>query len=254
MNMRRLAIVLSLLSLIVLSATLLLRFGKRVTTAPPEAAPERASEEVASPAPAEAPAAEPSAPREVFADWVALGSGCRGRFDKAGDVTMERVAGSATSSDVYKVRFRFERFRLSSGDRAAGAPLDFARECAVRVQLGPPAGKRVKNIVGRTQVISNKGADVKLTLLSELLIGSASLGRSVLVYDMGAAHRAKDDVFELAPDKASDPTLPALKCAERKVLGFDYSWIVERKTAGAEVSVELSGAQMLELEVELTDC
>lgn len=195
----------------------------------------------------------PDETQEVFRDWIALGSGCRGRFDMDGDVTLERMTVPG-ARDIHRVQLRFARFRLSTAEREPDEPLNFARECAVRIQLGPPPGKRIQRVTARTGVASTKSKGAKLILLGNLELGAVTIGRKLLVYEPGTEHGAKEDSFDLASGSKPEEVLPPLSCGEGKIVGFDYTWIAERKAATDEVSVELSGDQVLELDAELSDC
>jgi hypothetical protein len=201
-----------------------------------------------------APNAEAAEPPPVFRDWLALGSGCHARSGDAGDVTMERFTLVSGSSVVHRARFHLEQYRLQTADRAAGEPLDFARECAVRVQLGPPAGKRIARVAARMAVVSSKSEGVKLTVLEELHLGVAILGRSMIVHESGSAHEDRRDDFDFVSGARPGEVLPPLGCSEGKLVGFDSTWIAERKAPSDQVTVRLEGDQVVDIDVELSDC
>lgn len=239
---------------------------------PPVAAPVAAPPPVAAPTPVAAPSAEPapapaasfareSAPepagdhewkQEVFREWVAFGSGCRARSGEPGDVTMERRTLRSGGRVIHRARFHLDHYRLTTEDRPDGEPLDFARECAIRVQLVPPPGERIARVTARTRVASTKSESARLTVLGELKLGPASLGRKLVVHGPGEALDGREDVFRLAP--GAEEAFPRLACAQSKLVGFDATWLAERPAAADQVFVELSGDRVLDLDAELSDC
>jgi hypothetical protein len=76
-------------------------------------------------------------------EWFALGSGRRAKSDMPGDVTMDVVAGNSTQSNRHQYTFHLDQFRLTSARRLSDAPVRFAKECAIRLAVQPPKGKRI---------------------------------------------------------------------------------------------------------------
>lgn len=87
---------------------------------------------------------------EFIYDWSALGSGCRGMLlEEGGNVTLEENPSKAPSLHRKELRFHFSALKLQSPVPKAEEGkinLEFARDCAVRVALNPPKGKRIKNV------------------------------------------------------------------------------------------------------------
>jgi hypothetical protein len=194
-----------------------------------------------------------SAQMPVLNTWFALGSGCRARSDAPGDVSMERVPQDPARPNVYRARFHLDSYQAASDALGENPPVKFARECAVRLNINPPAGMKLVNLHAATDVIEDKGPGVKLTVRDELKLGNATLGLSDFVYDQGKALFHHDDAVSLTPGTNGLP-MPALKCAEPKIIGFDYTFLVERPSAADEVHVQLNGAKTLEIEAELAPC
>jgi hypothetical protein len=198
-------------------------------------------------------AARPGAELPVLNTWFALGSGCRARSDAAGDVAMERLPQDPNRPNVYRVRFHLDSYQAASDALGANPPVKFARECAVRVNINPPAGMKLVDVHAATDVVEDKGAGVKLTVRNELKLGNATLGAADFVYDQGRALFHHDDAIALKPGLNGAP-MPTLKCAEPKIIGYDYTFLAERPTAADEVHVQLSGAKTLDIEAELAPC
>jgi hypothetical protein len=259
MNRRRAA----MLFLLLLGAALVLC---RVTSATPPAAPPepappmRGAEPPAPTPPQRAPAAE-GPPRadssSVFGEWLALGSGCRARSSEPGNVTMERLAFRRGDLAVQRARFHIDGLRLTGADRPADRLLSFARECAIRVQIGPPPGQRLVDVTARTRVISSKSEGLKLTLSAALRLGAARIAHQLVEYEAAESHQNQEDRFKLSPTENPDDPFPSLSCAAPKLIGFDYTWIAEPTGSGSggDVSVELAGdAEVVDVDATLAAC
>lgn len=197
------------------------------------------------------PQITPQAP--VFAEWIAHGSGCHAKSNQAGDVVMERIAQRAGVNDVHTVRFHLDQLQLTSAGRDSNAPRDFAIECALRVQVIPPAGKRIKLLRAQTSVVSVKSVGTKLTLAGTLKIGAQTLGQKIDIQPAGQKF-AGNVFFDLAPGSEIDQSFPRLACGEPKLGGFDFTWIAERNAMTDEIFVEVSDDKVLEMVAELEDC
>jgi len=199
-----------------------------------------------------APVAQPAKP--ALNDWFALGSGCRARSSEAGDVTMERLPADPARPDVVRARFHLGAMKLASADRAAGAPLKFARECSIRLNVNPPPGMKVTHVAARTSLATTKTAGVSITEQTELLLGRAVLGRRLESHAAGEMVSGRVQDVSLAPGGAGSEPFPALTCAEPKIIGFNLTWIAERASADDAVEVTLGGARTVEIEAELGAC
>ena len=239
--MKRYSWVMLLLSVLLVSATFLLA---------------RSFTEVRSPGPSTGSADVPPSGTDarLFFEWVAHGSGCHAMSSNPGDVAMEILPVQEEGGGVHVARFHLDHYKLASAGRPPEAPLKFARECALRLQVGPPSGKRIKSVKAKTGVVSSKSRDTKLTLAGVLKIGAQTIGEEIVVYEAGADHEHEENALSLAPGKKPEESFPALECMEKKLVGFDYTWIVERRGRSDEVLVELSGERVLDLIVELEDC
>ncbi len=189
----------------------------------------------------------------IFAEWIAQGSGCHAKSDKAGDVTMERLPGPTDKNGIHVVRFHLDQLQLTTARMPLNTPLDFAKECAIRVQVIPPAGKRIKNLFAKTSVVSVKSAGTRLTLAGTLKIGVQTLGQKIVI-QQATSPQAGEETFELAPGSTPEQSFPSLSCGEPKLGGFDFTWIAERRVLTDHVFVEVGDAKVLEMVVEVEDC
>jgi hypothetical protein len=198
-----------------------------------------------------------AADRPVLNTWFALGSGCRARSDASGDVSMEPLPIDPTQPNVYRVRFHLNDFRAASDEVRPGASekasANFARECAVRLNVNPPEGQRLVRVRAATEVVADKGPGAKLTVRGELKLGNTTLGVASAIHDQGIALFHHDEPITLVPGDGGEP-LPKLACGEPKILGFDYTFLVERPSSSDAAHVTLAGPKTLELEAELAPC
>ena len=191
--------------------------------------------------------------KPLFNDWFALGSGCRAKSDLPGNVQMEALPADPTRPSTHRVKFTFKDFQLK-GDTAERAVMQFARECAVRLNINPPEGKRIVDIRAQTSVVASKETGATLDVLSELKLGNASLGIVRRQLDASARIRPEQDAIDLAAGSSGE-ALPHLGCGEHKIIGFDYSWIAKREQKQiSRLSVELGGDKSLVIEATLGDC
>ena len=192
--------------------------------------------------------------KPVLNDWFALGSGCRAKSDLAGNVSMEGVSMDAGTSDRYKAKFIFKDFALR-GDSVDPSVEKFGRECAIRLNINPPPGKRIVGIRAQTRISSSKESGPTLDILSELKLGATSLGKIQQKLDGSARVAAREDSVFLEAGQGVGETLPQLGCGEAKIIGFDYSWIATRsqKQKGS-MNVELGKEKSLVIEAILASC
>jgi hypothetical protein len=192
--------------------------------------------------------------KPVLNDWFALGSGCRAKSDLVGNVRMEGVASEEGLSDTYKAKFIFKDFALR-GEVMDPSLKKFGRECAVRLNINPPPGKRIVGIRAQTKISSAKDTGPTLDILSELKLGAVSLGKVQQKLDGSARVTAREDSVDLEAGSGASEPLPQLGCGEAKIIGFDYSWIATRneKQKGS-MSVELGKEKSLVIEAILASC
>ena len=192
-----------------------------------------------------------AAGKPVLNDWFALGSGCRAKFDLPGDVTLAAAPPDPAQPGIHRVRFLLKELTLDTATEPGGTSLKFARECAIRLNINPPPGMRLKSLAARARVTSTKGPGVELVLNGELKLGSLSLDHTLATYPRGVGHVAKEEAYDF---QASGPAFSALQCAEPKIIGFDLTWIADRASRGDAALVSVAGDRTLEIEARLEPC
>jgi hypothetical protein len=167
---------------------------------------------------------------------------------------MEGVPAASGTPDVHKSRFVFTDFALK-GESLDPSLKKFGRECAVRLNVNPPAGKRIVGIRARTRVVAAKETGPALDILSELKLGATSLGKVQRKLDSSARVTSREDFVDIEAGIGTSEPLPQLGCGEPKIIGFDYSWVATRaKNQKGSMTVELGKEKSLVIEAILADC
>jgi len=190
----------------------------------------------------------------VLNTWFALGSGCRAKSDLRGNVRMELVPSDPGRPDVYRAKFIFNGLELR-GDSSAKETLQFAKECAVRLNINPPKGKKISELRAVTSIATSKDLGASLDISSELKLGAASLGVVRKTLASNARALPAEEIVDIESDHDSRNLMPDIACGQPKVIGFDYSWIAKRDRAQlSSLAVELGQDKSLIVEATLTSC
>lgn len=192
--------------------------------------------------------------KAVLNDWFALGSGCRARSDLAGNVDVKMRSDLGPSTGIYAAKFFFKNFKLAESNLSRDLR-QFGRECAIRLNINPPPGKKILALRAQTKFAIRKSQGYALDLLSELKLGPVSLGLDRQKFLVSDVQEYRPHLVSLSAGQDLPAGLPQLGCGEPKIIGFDYSWIVSDKQAGKQtLSVELTDDSSLLIEAVLGDC
>lgn len=192
--------------------------------------------------------------KPVLNDWFALGSGCRARSDLIGDVEMKLQPYRDNHQRVYAAKFFLKNLRLSEVHKNAKAKR-FGLECAIRLNINPPPGKKIVALHARTKMNVAKNLGYELDLLAELKLGPMSLGQEARKFGIADVQDSKLHKVLLSAGQDSATALPQLGCGEPKIIGFDYSWVVSQIQTGNKIGpVELADDQSLLIEAALEEC
>lgn len=192
-------------------------------------------------------------------DWTAAGSGCRAHMNKGGDVELVSLRSDTTSgANLVILKFKFNKYKLSSPPENPNTSITFARECALRVVANPSGKTRVKSIAARTPVTYSKDANVALKMQHMLRLDGEIVGQSLKEIEAGQPVRNAEEVIILT-GKPSEEALQLAKmnpqgCGSAHMLGFDYTFIAARKNRPDVALVQLGEDKQLELAVELESC
>jgi hypothetical protein len=194
-------------------------------------------------------------PINIITEWSAFGSGCRGGKDQANPNVMldnKNLAGN----DVHKLELHFDKYSLQSpiSDSEPKRELQFASECAIRLAVTPPPGKKIKAVYARSSVMVNKSTNVRLTVQNLLYVGPRMIGKSVHEFQPGISVYNKQIDLDLKQGNKPEELFPELKCAEAKIVGVDYTFYAQRKEQADPVKVDFGGDKNLEIRLELESC
>lgn len=184
---------------------------------------------------------------------MALGSGCRARASEPGNVQVDALPVSAVFPRRHTARVHFDEMMLTLASLPPDA-MTAVRECAVRLAVHSPSGTRIRRVSARTQVRSTKAAGVTMAILEVLKLGSLEVGRASALYDASEAHVDRPLDVVLAPELPGGAPWHPLGCGAEKLVGFDITWKATRSAADQAAFIEVGGARVLDLDVELEPC
>lgn len=209
----------------------------------------------------------------VLRAWLVMGSGCKQSASNIpGPVVIEKVPVDAASPNIHKARFDLSIFKLDTAalDKqkmgvsfanakkkyAAEKKLEvtFPAECAVRVGVNPPEGKRIKNIMAKASLQSSKSPQAALNLGSTLLLGTKILDVQEVKVAAGQGHTDKDDEIILSPGKKEEQMMPLLACGEAKLVGVDFKFQGILPSEIEKAQARLGKDHKVEIAIELEDC
>ncbi|MCA2961712.1 MAG: hypothetical protein IOD12_15795 [Silvanigrellales bacterium] len=199
-------------------------------------------------------------PASLFAEWFAVGSGCRATREAAGDVVFEPIGIEAGKPNAIRGRFLMKDYKLSSPPSNPATSIAFARECNVRIKVKPPAGKRVKGVNATATWSFAKDAPVRLQLQNTLYMDTTLVGAVFDDVPVGEAVPAREKDVALANGRfVNVPEQPPLEkpyeCGADLVFGSDFTIIAHRKEKSDKAEVKLGGpTKGINFAVELEDC
>jgi len=147
-------------------------------------------------------------------------------------------------------------FLLSGDSPSKVSPLKFGKECAIRLNVNPPPGKRLKRIIATTRIVTSKEVGAELLINGELKLGAASLGFKREIQKEGERFFKKTIPIHIDSQglEASLDPMPSLACGAAKIIGFDYTFILRRADQRTQVSASLADEKKLEIFAELESC
>lgn len=193
--------------------------------------------------------------QEFIYDWSALGSGCRGQQSvSGGNVEFLLNPSKAPSLNRYQLRFVLERFRLESPVPRDQGPthLEFARDCAIRVALNPPPGKRIVDIEAVSNYRLSKEASSEMKTMAQLTLGMTTLATARLEFPLSQTLRKTQHELRLVPQRSAGD-LAEVRCGQSKLLGLDLLFYINRSSPLAKVDMNLED-QEIDVLVDLEDC
>ncbi len=193
--------------------------------------------------------------QEFIYDWSALGSGCRGQQSVSeGNVEFLLNPSKAPSLNRYQLRFVLEKFRLESPVPKDQGPthLEFARDCAIRVALNPPPGKRIVDIEAVSNYRLSKEASSEMKTMAQLTLGMTTLATARLEFPSSQSLRKAQHELRLVPQRSAGD-LAEVRCGQSKLLGLDLLFYINRSNSNAKVDMNLENRE-IDVLVDLEDC
>lgn len=222
--------------------------------------------------------------------WMAVGSGCQATSDKAGDVKFVGVDVSKSKEDVNRndalkgspklasLKFDLSQFSLrplvkkdaaqreandpasTSSERNAGTSatearlVNYARECAIRVVVAPPPGTKIRSVNAKAVAEVTKDRHSKMLLQGSLKVGASTVAKAVHQFGSDQEFRFRSEVLEAVPGSHPDDEVAPIACNEKKVVGFDLTFLTNKENASAVAEARLAANSLVTLDLELEDC
>ncbi len=205
----------------------------------------------------------------VIGSWLAAGSGCQANSQQQGDVSMLSVKPGEKSDDHQRVTFELKKYRLKplqqrqAGTNSPNAEtleskkarlLNYARECALRVNVNPPPGKRLKMATASAELELTKGQDAQLLVAASLKVGAETVTQSRYHFKNDESFRYRRQKVDLLPGGSAVEQFPEIDCNAKKIVGVDLTFLTNKKKEDIAVDARLFGPALLELEVTFEDC
>ena len=200
---------------------------------------------------------------QTFGEWFAAGSGCRATHKSPGNVTFTALSGSgsaAAEENIIRGKFNLKDYSLVSPPENIKTSIAFARECSLRIQVTPPANRRVKSVSARSVLVASKEGPVKLQVQNTLHMDTTMVGGWLTEFQQGEVIANRDFEVILNPGtwrgiEQRPIEIPKYACGKMMVFGSDLTIIAHRKNKADKASVVIGGDdRSLEFAVELEDC
>lgn len=196
----------------------------------------------------------------LFAEWFAVGSGCRATRETAGDVEFEPLGILDGKPNAIRGRFLLKNYTLSSPPANPATSIAFARECNMRVKVLPPAGKRVRGVSAAATWKYGKDSPVRLQLQNTLYMDTTLVSAVFDEIPAGETLQGREKEVVLSNGRFINvPEQPPLQkpyeCGAPVVFGTDFTIIAHRKEKADKAEVTLAGrVRGVDFSVELEDC
>lgn len=193
--------------------------------------------------------------QEFIYDWSALGSGCRGQQSVAGgNVELLLNPSQAPSLNRQQLRFQLKTFRLESPVPKSQGPthLEFARDCAIRVALNPPPGKKIVDIEAVSGYRLSKEGGSEMKTMAQLTLGMTTLATARLDFSESQVLQRSRHELRLVPQRSAGD-MAQVRCGQSKLLGLDLLFYINRSQPQEKVDMGLQD-QQIEVLVDMEDC
>lgn len=193
--------------------------------------------------------------QEFIYDWTSLGSGCKGQQSvEGGDVAFKLNPWVQPSLNRYQLRFNFSRLKLQSPvpKDQGKTNLEFARDCAIRVALNPPKGKRIVDVEAVATYKLSKELRSEMKTMAQLTLGMTTLATTKMEFPATESFKDAQQELRLVPQKTAGD-MAAVRCGQSKLLGVDLLFYINRPDEKAKVDMTLQD-HVMDVVVDLEDC
>lgn len=195
-------------------------------------------------------------PPSIVTSWVAFGSGCpkTSSAQPSQSAELTSLPPRPGEPETRRIRVRLPQYRLDLTGTAGEAPLEGPRECAFRINVNPPQGRRIRNVTSRALVNVSKTEKSSLVVHSALRLGATTLGQATFDFPPGRSVSRREEEFVLFPGRSPEEQFPATRCGEGRVVGLDFTFIGKRPDRGERVDAALGRDKDAEIVVDLEEC
>lgn len=169
-------------------------------------------------------------------DWMAIGSGCRGRASGIGDVRLQ-LQKHPQNSTSYEIIFTMGSFALQGAIPIEGARPSFARECSLRLAAFPAADYRIKDFKLAAGFLINKDKDAEALLSVRLMTGAGTLRWWEKKFSKDLTVQNERVQLTLEPNIEGKVQMSEIACGAAKILGADISFSNQRSSFIPQVSM-----------------
>ena len=189
----------------------------------------------------------------VVSDWMALGSGCRGKDPDVGDLRM-KVFQDPKDPMRLEVKFDMGSYTLSGEKPLNPEHQSFARECSLRFALAPQGSFRVRTVEAQTSFLVDKDKGVKAEIHSRLVTPKGTLADWEKVFASGKGFKNERVSMALSANEEGKRILKEAACGEPKILGADFTFENDRKSFKEKVELKHDKANTVGFVVYLEPC
>ncbi|MCB9228905.1 MAG: hypothetical protein H6618_04770 [Deltaproteobacteria bacterium] len=188
-------------------------------------------------------------------DWLALGSGCRGRQgeNRKDSKVRAEIHADRRNPMIYHVDFALDSYQLN-GDKAVGDKATFARECSLRIAAYPGKNLKISNFSMETSLDVQRDKGSALTLASRIMTAQGSLNEWSFIHEKNSAMQNSTHKISLSPDQHGHKMMSDIPCETPKILGADFRIINERENFRPKVLVKPSGKGKVRMTITLSSC
>lgn len=173
-----------------------------------------------------------------------------------GNVSFSLKAPGYSPPNRSQMRFVMEKFKLESPvpKEQGRTNLEFARDCAIRIAIKPPKGKRVRYVEAQTGFEFSKPQNSEMAAFAQLTLGLDTLSNVQMDFKKDELITRIEKPLRLAPGRFVENGMPETKCGQSKLLGLDLLFYVKRPDDSAKINMGLTGEKAVDVVVELVDC